>query len=100
MHEWHLYLVRAADGTLYTGITTDVYRRLEDHRQGGAKGSKYLRSRRPLDLVFRLRVGNRGLAQKIEAKIKRLSKPEKENIVTEQPGREKLLRRLAIELGD
>jgi len=42
---WHVYILRCADGTLYTGITTDLARRLEEHNQGGALGARYTRSR-------------------------------------------------------
>ena len=48
---WYLYILRCGDGTLYTGITTDVEKRLEQHRTG--KGAKYTRGRQPLELVYR-----------------------------------------------
>ena len=53
---WYLYILRCGDGSLYTGITTDVEKRLEVHRSG--KGAKYTRSRGPLALVYRERCGS------------------------------------------
>jgi len=66
---------------LYTGITTDVERRFEEHESGDKKGSKYLRGKAPLELVMKKRVGDRSMALKIEAKVKKLSKIEKELLV-------------------
>ena len=77
---WSIYLIRCSDGSLYTGITTDVIRRLEMHRTG--KGAKYLKTRRPLELVFSKEVGNRSQASKLEYAVKQLSKAKKEQIVS------------------
>jgi len=49
MSDWYLYIVRCRDGTLYTGISTDVDRRLAEHRQGGNAGARYLKGRAPLN---------------------------------------------------
>jgi putative endonuclease len=76
---WYLYMVRCHDGSLYTGIATDVERRFGQHQGGG--GSKYLRGRGPLSLVFQKRVGDRGLALKVEARVKRLPKEKKETLI-------------------
>ncbi len=76
---WHLYIVRAADGTLYTGIATDVERRLTEHREG--RGAKYLRGRGPLELVYQRVVGERGEALKAEALVKAMPKVTKEELV-------------------
>ena len=73
-----MYLIRCGDGSLYTGIATDVDRRLEEHRQG-RRGSKYLRGRAPLTLFFRHVAGDRSQASRIEHFIKGLSKAEKED---------------------
>lgn len=78
---WSVYLVRCASGALYTGIATDVARRLCDHRQARGKGAKYLRGREPLRLVFEKSVGGRGLAQRVESRIKKLSKARKEALI-------------------
>ncbi|MFO7557309.1 MAG: GIY-YIG nuclease family protein [Desulfobacterales bacterium] len=79
--EWYVYMIRCRDGELYTGISNDVARRFEKHLEMGKQGAKYLRGRGPLTLVFQKRAGDRSSALKIEQKIKKLSKPQKENII-------------------
>lgn len=79
---WRLYLVRCADGSLYTGIATDTARRLAEHRSG--KGAKYLRGRGPLQLVFDHHAGDRAQALRLEHRVKRLSKQDKERLVLGQ----------------
>ena len=81
MNNWFLYLIRCKHGQLYTGITTDVERRFEEHKSHDKKGSKYLRGKAPLRLVMKKRIGNKSLALKIEAKVKKLSKAKKELLV-------------------
>ena len=81
MNNWFLYLIRCKNGRLYTGITTDVERRFEEHKSGDKKGSKYLRGKTPLKLVLKKKVGNRSMAMKIEAKVKKLPKIKKELLV-------------------
>ena len=76
---WHLYILRCKDGSLYTGITTDVEKRLEAHRTG--RGAKYTRGRAPLELVYREECGDHSAALKREAEIKRLPREEKLKIV-------------------
>ena len=76
---WSVYLLRTADGALYTGIAVDVAQRLAAHRAG--RGAKALRGRGPLVLVFAARVGDRGRALRIEAQLKRLRKRDKERLV-------------------
>ena len=80
MADWHLYLIRVRGGSLYTGIATDVERRFAEHEAGGKKGSKYLRARRPLELVFQQKIGNRSQALKMECAVKNLSKTAKEQL--------------------
>lgn len=79
---WHLYLLRTRSGALYTGITTDVVRRLEQHSAG--KGAKALRGKGPLTLSFHAPIGDRVMALKAERRIKQLSKPVKEQLVSGQ----------------
>lgn len=74
--DFHLYIIRCADDTLYTGIARDVERRLHTHA-AGRKGAKYLRGRKPLQLVFSERVGSRAEAQRLESRVKRLSREAK-----------------------
>jgi predicted GIY-YIG superfamily endonuclease len=70
-----VYLLRCHDGSLYTGITNDLDRRLSAHRAGTA--SAYTRSRRPLGLAYREEMPDRGAALKREAAIRRLSRAAK-----------------------
>ncbi len=90
---WYLYMVRCHDGSLYTGIATDVERRFGQHQGSGDGGSKYLRGRGPLTLVFQKRVGDRSQALKVEARVKRLSKEKKEQLIGGHCGIEALVRR-------
>ncbi len=78
---WYLYLIRCRDGSLYTGISTDVNRRFHQHQGKGNAGSKYLKGRGPLALVFEKRLGNKTLALKVEGRVKKLSKGRKERLV-------------------
>ena len=72
---WYLYILQCGDGSLYTGITTDVEKRLEAHRSG--KGAKYTRGRSPLELKYREGCGTHSDALKRELEIKHLSREEK-----------------------
>ena len=76
---WHLYLVRCSDGSLYTGISTDVARRFDAHQRN--RGARRLRGRGPLQLVYSYPVGDLGLALRMEHRVKNLSKSEKEKLV-------------------
>ena len=78
MTDYSLYLVECADGSLYTGISTDVDRRFHEHEKG-AKGARYLRGRGPLKLVFRQAIGDRSLAQRVEARVRRLPRRRKQD---------------------
>lgn len=69
LNTWHVYIVECSDGTLYTGITTDVARRIDEHNSG--KGAKYTASRRPVGLLASVASDNRSTASKLEAYIKR-----------------------------
>ena len=78
---WYLYILRCGDGTLYTGITTDVEKRLEVHRSG--KGAKYTRGRTPLELVYREVCGSHSDALKRESAVKKLTRIQKEAIIAQ-----------------
>ena len=82
MLDWHLYLVRCHDGSLYTGITTNVARRFVEHQENYDAGAKYLRGRGPLKLVFQKKLGGRSLALSVESKVKKLSKTRKEELIS------------------
>ena len=75
---WKLYILRCGDGSLYTGITTDVQARLAVHRSG--KGAKYTRGRLPLELVYSEKCGTHSDALKRELAIKALPREEKERL--------------------
>lgn len=76
---YSIYLVRCRDGSLYTGIATDVERRLGEHADS-RKGAKYLRGKAPLTLLFQRQVGDRSLASKVELQIKKLPKRDKSDL--------------------
>jgi len=79
MSRWVVYIVRCSDRSLYTGITTDLKARLIRHNAGTA--SKYTRSRRPVRVVYTQRMKNESAARKREARIKRMSRKEKEALL-------------------
>ena len=72
---WYVYIVECSDGTLYTGITTDVNKRIETHNKG--KGAKYTRGRRPVVLLISFSVESKGAALKEEYRIKQLTRADK-----------------------
>ncbi len=72
---WTVYILRCADGTLYTGITNDLERRVADHESG--HGAKYTKGRGPLKLVYQESCQDRGLASKREIQIKSLNRKAK-----------------------
>lgn len=79
MSEWFVYILRCADDTLYTGITNDVPRRLEQRNAGTA--SRYTRSRLPAKLAYKESQATRSLALKRELAIKALSRQQKESLI-------------------
>lgn len=91
MAEWHLYLLRTRLNTIYTGIATDVDRRIEEHRAGKATGARCLRGRAPLELVYQVRIGDRSLASRLEYAVKQLPRSQKEMLIESAPDRRCLL---------
>lgn len=83
---WHVYIVRCADGTLYTGIATDVARRIDEHNHSDQLAARYTRARRPVDVVFQEPCDSRSAAARREAAIKMLSRAEKETLVAGKRG--------------
>lgn len=75
----HVYILRCADNSLYTGYTTNLARRLDVHNSG--KGAKYTRSRLPVRLVYYEEVSTRSEGLKLERSIKKLTKEKKEDLV-------------------
>jgi len=79
-NKWYVYIVECADGSLYTGITTDVNRRLLEHNYS-FKAAKYTRSRRPVRMVWIKEAKNRSEASKEEYRIKRLTRKKKLELI-------------------
>ena len=77
---YYLYMVRCSDNSLYTGITTDLKRRIEEHN-GSKKGAKYTKARRPVVLVYEEKFENRAEASKREYAVKQLTKSKKEELL-------------------
>jgi len=77
---WYVYILKCADKTLYTGITTDLKRRVAEHNTSPL-GAKYTRARRPVKLVYSKKFKNKSLASIEEARIKKLSRKEKLNLI-------------------
>lgn len=80
---WYVYIVRCADGSLYTGVTTDLERRLAEHNSG--RGAAYTRSRAPVAVVYSEEYMNQSDSLKREAAIKRLTRIQKERLVIAGP---------------
>ncbi len=77
---WFVYIVRCADKTLYTGITTDIARRLREHNGDVNRGAHYTLAKRPVALVYAETADTQSKALRREAVIKKLSKQQKENL--------------------
>lgn len=82
----YTYILLCADGTLYTGWTNDLERRLAAHNAG--KGSKYTCSRRPVELVYREECGTKEQSMSRERQIKRLTRSEKLALIGDEIGRQ------------
>ena len=85
MTEHYVYILRCADGSLYTGYTPDLCARLRTHNGEGAGGAKYTRSRRPVVLVYFELCEDKSTALRRECAIKRLTKAQKEALVAGFP---------------
>ena len=79
-HLWFVYILECADGTLYTGMTNDIERRLEQHNAGTA--ARYTRARTPVKLVYQEKSENRSTALKREYAIKQLTRKQKDQLIT------------------
>ena len=76
---WHLYSLRCGDGSYYTGVTTDIGRRIREHQDG--KASRYTRTHRPVELVHSEECGDRSRALSRECAVKSLSRQGKEALI-------------------
>ena len=80
MSTWYVYMVRCSDNSLYTGIATDVKRRIAEHNgEAPGKGAKYTAARRPVELVYKQRCKDRSSAASKEAALRKLSREQKLN---------------------
>jgi putative endonuclease len=78
--EWFVYLLRCADDTLYCGVCTDLERRVQEHNSS-PRGARYTRARRPVSLVWQQEAESRSAACREEARIKRLPRGAKEQLI-------------------
>ena len=85
MNQWSVYIVQGRTGQLYTGIATDVERRVEEHNSS-SRGSRWCRAHRPVTLVWQRLAGTRGAASKMEARIKKLERTDKLAMISGAPG--------------
>ncbi len=85
MTDWQVYICRCADNSLYTGITTDLARRIHEHNHTRG-GARYTRSRRPVTLVYAEASADRRTASSREYGIRKLSRSEKLNLIESWPG--------------
>ncbi len=76
---WHLYILECGDGTLYTGITTDIDRRVREHQEG--KGARYTRTHSPVLLVHEEECGSRSQALARECAVKSLPRRKKDDLI-------------------
>ncbi len=81
---WIVYILQCADDSLYTGITTDFARRINEHEMGGAKGARYTNGRGPFQLMYQAHCENRVEASKLESSIKALSRAKKLTLISQQ----------------
>ncbi len=81
--KWVVYILQCADDTLYTGITNDIEKRLQQHNGELKNGAKYTRSRQPVALVYSESTDSRSEASKREHAIKRLSRLQKQALITQ-----------------
>lgn len=96
---YYTYIMRCEDGSLYTGITTDVERRFKEHQGKLLGGAKYTKGRVPIKVEIVWQSDNRSLASKLEYRIKKLSKVDKETLILNPHLLEKLFQQhLEIEL--
>jgi putative endonuclease len=80
---WSVYIIRCGDTTLYTGISTNVTRRFEEHASSSPRSAKYLRGRAPLELIYTKEIGTQSEATIEERRIKALTKAQKLNLIVE-----------------
>ena len=93
---WHVYLLECGGQAIYTGITTDVARRVAEHAAGRSRAARFTRGRGAVRLLYAVEVGERGLAARVEHRLRRLPRDAKRAIAAERPGPAPLLARLGL----
>ncbi len=81
MKTWHVYIARCSDDSLYTGIATDVQRRIEEHNSDDRLAARYTRGRRPITLLYSEQYTTRSEASRRESEIKQMSREEKKALI-------------------
>ena len=97
MKKWSVYIIECDGRYLYTGISTDVKRRLGEHDSNDGKAAKSTRPFSSIDLVYQVLIGARSLASKIEYQIKKLPKQKKELIVSNGFNKDELIEFLELD---
>ena len=96
MAVWHVYMIRCGNGSLYTGITTDVERRFSEHQAAGPRAARYLKGRGPLSLVVAAETRDRATALRVERRIKGLSRARKERLIQDPASLGQIMDTLAV----
>lgn len=82
MSHWNIYMIKTRLGTLYTGITTDLARRFQEHESGSKRAARYLKGKGPLELVWHHQAHSKSDALKLEYRIKQLTPYQKQQLIT------------------
>ena len=89
--DWFVYILRCSNGALYTGVTTDVRRRVGEHDSKGRRSARFTRAFAPVELVYSCSMGAKSLAYRTEYRIKRLPRRKKALVVARNFSKSKLL---------
>jgi len=95
--DWFVYILHCGNDALYTGVTTDVQRRIKEHKQNGRRSARFTRAFAPVELAYSCHVGTKNLAYRIEYCIKQLPRPKKAIIVANNFSTESLMAFLKLE---
>lgn len=94
---WWVYLLRCGNGSLYTGVTTDVGRRTDEHQDSGRRAARFTRAFSPVELLYQCRIGSKRQAFQVEYRIKRLTRRQKVQLVAQNLSKSGLLAFLGME---
>jgi putative endonuclease len=81
MNSWYVYIVQCRDNSLYTGVTVDLVRRIDEHNHSDRLGAKYTRTRRPVTLIYECQLKSRSAACILESQIKKMTRQQKEAMI-------------------